>query len=178
MDRRSFLKLGAAGTATALFPALSFASTADPVTEKSLSFYNTHTGETLVSTYWEAGNYIPESLRQINHILRDHRTGELMPMNVELIDLLYDVRTKLGSSKPFGIISGYRSPKSNAMLNATTSGVASKSLHTQGMAIDVNLSGVELSQLRKAAMSEKKGGVGFYPSSNFVHLDVGRVRYW
>ena len=178
MDRRAFLKLGAAGAAAALFPTLSFASAGDAAAKKSLSFYNIHTGETLMSTYWEEGNYIPGALAEINHILRDHRTGKLMPMNVELIDMLHDVRTKLGSAKPFQIISGYRSPKTNATLNKNTSGVATKSLHMQGMAIDVNLQGIELSQLRKAAMSEKKGGVGFYPASNFVHLDVGRVRYW
>lgn len=177
MNRRMFLQYGATVTATAVMPQSLFGMH-EPEAERSLSFYNLHTGESLRTIYWEKGIYIPEGLEAISHILRDHRTGEQMEMNAELMDLLHAVRTRTGSKKPFRIISGYRSPKTNAMLNKTTSGVAKKSLHMQGKAIDINLPGVALSDLRKAAMDLKAGGVGYYPQSGFVHLDVGRVRHW
>ena len=130
------------------------------------------------TTYWEEGVYIPEAMEEINHVLRDYRTGEAAAMDRELMDLLYAIRTKSGNTKPFRIISGYRSPKTNAMLNKKTSGVAKKSLHMEGKATDINLPGTDLAQLRKIAMHIKGGGVGFYPKSGFVHVDVGRVRYW
>jgi uncharacterized protein YcbK (DUF882 family) len=177
MDRRSFLKFGAAAAAGLMMPNQLFGmGGAEDV--RTLSFYNIHTGESLRTTYCEEGIYIPEALEEINHILRDHRTGDVTPMNRELIDLLHAIRTETGNTKPFRIISGYRSPKTNAMLNKNTSGVAKKSLHMQGKAIDINLPGMALADLRKMAMHLKRGGVGFYPKSGFVHVDVGRVRYW
>lgn len=178
MDRRTFIKLSGMVSATSLLPDGLLASDNTKIFEKSLSFYNLHTGETLRSTYWTEGNYISGSLDEINHILRDHRTNTAMPMNIELLDLLFDIRNKLDSKSPYQIISGYRSPKTNNALRKNSSGVAKKSLHMEGKAIDINLNGVDLSMLRKVAMHQKKGGVGFYPASNFVHLDVGRVRYW
>ena len=177
LDRRAFLKLGGAAAIAAAFPGLVFGST-DRVYEKSLSFYNIHTGESLRSTYWAEGVYIPESLEEINRILRDYRTGTEIAMDTKVLDLLHAVRTRVGSKQPFQVISGYRSPKTNAMLNKATAGVAKKSLHMQGKAIDINLPGTELAMLRKAAMHEKAGGVGYYPASNFVHVDSGRVRHW
>jgi len=177
MDRRAFLKLGGAAAVAAAFPGLVYGGTAQTF-EKSLSFYNIHTGESLRTTYWAEGVYLPESLEEINNILRDYRTGTEIAMDTKVLDLLHAVRTKVDSKQPFHIISGYRSPKTNAMLNKTTAGVAKKSLHMQGKAIDISLPRTELGMLRKAAMSEKAGGVGFYPSSGFVHVDSGRVRYW
>jgi len=178
IDRRTFMKLGGMISAAALLPDTLLASDDTKIFEKSLSFYNLHTGETLRSTYWAEGNYISGSLDEINHILRDHRTNTVMPMNIELLDLLFDIRNKLDSKSPYQIISGYRSPKTNNALRKNSSGVAKKSLHMEGKAIDINLNGVDLSMLRKVAMHQKKGGVGFYPASNFIHVDVGRVRYW
>jgi uncharacterized protein YcbK (DUF882 family) len=178
IDRRMFMKFGGLVTAAALFPHTLLASDHKEVFEKSLSFYNLHTGETLRSTYWAEGNYICDALNEINHILRDHRTGTAMPMNVELLDLLFDIRNTLDSKKPYQIISGYRTPETNSALHKKSTGVAVKSLHMEGKAIDINLPGIALSSLRKVAMHQKKGGVGFYPASNFVHLDVGRVRSW
>ncbi|WP_345970373.1 MULTISPECIES: DUF882 domain-containing protein [Sulfurimonas] len=177
MDRRAFLKLGGAAALAAALPNTLFGSTADAY-EKTLSFYNIHTGESLKTTFWAEGSFIPESLVDINKILRDYRTGTEIAMDTELLDLLYAIRTKLDSKEAFHIISGYRSPKTNAMLHNNTSGVAKKSLHMLGQAIDINLPGTELSMLRKAAVSEKVGGVGYYPDSHFVHVDSGRVRYW
>ena len=178
IDRRMFMKLGGMVSATALLPESLLALDDKQIFEKSLSFYNLHTGETLRSTYWVDGDYISGSLDEINHILRDHRTNTAMPMNIELLDLLFDIRNKLDSKSPYQIISGYRSPKTNNALRKNSSGVAKKSLHMEGKAIDVNLNKVDLSVLRKVALHQKKGGVGFYPASNFVHIDVGRVRYW
>ncbi len=174
LNRRIFLKLGGAAIAAAV-PGTGLA---DTTFEKSLSFYNLHTGEALRTTYWAEGSYLPESLEEINRILRDFRTGTHTEMDPAVLDLLFAVRTKLGSKKPFQIISGYRSPKTNAQLRRSSSGVAKKSLHMQGKAIDINLPGTDLSLLRKVAMSEKAGGVGYYPDSNFIHVDSGRVRYW
>jgi uncharacterized protein YcbK (DUF882 family) len=121
---------------------------------------------------------LKESLREINHLLRDHRTGDTVQMDRELLDLLYSLQHKVESKKEFQVISGYRSPKTNAMLRSKSSGVAKKSLHMQGKAIDIRLPGTSLKNLRKAAVALKSGGVGYYPNSNFVHVDTGRVRYW
>lgn len=177
MDRRDFLKIAGMASAVSLFPNMALGSAKFPY-EKSLSFYNTHTGEKLTTTFWAEGVYIPEGLSEINHILRDHRSGIVSQMDVELFDLLYTIRTKMDSTKPFHVISGYRSPTSNAKLRDHSSGVAKKSLHMQGKAIDINLPGRHLAELKKTAMALKQGGVGYYPESNFVHVDVGRVRYW
>ena len=177
LDRRAFLKLGGAAAIAAAFPGLVYGST-DRAYEKSLSLYNIHTGESLRTTFWAEGVYIPESLEAINTILRDYRTGTEIAMDTKLLDLLHLLHAKLDSKQPFHIISGYRSPKTNAMLHNTTAGVAKKSLHMQGKAIDINLPGTELAMLKKAAMRERAGGVGYYPASNFVHVDSGRVRHW
>lgn len=177
MDRRNFLKIAGMVSAVSLLPDMALANAKLPY-EKSLSFYNTHTGEKLRTTFWADGAYIPEAVSEINHILRDHRTGAVAQMDIELFDLLYDIRTTMESRDPFQIISGYRSPASNAHLRSASSGVAKHSLHMEGKAIDINLPGRDLADLRKIAMSMQQGGVGYYPASNFVHVDVGRVRYW
>ena len=146
--------------------------------ERSLSFHHLHTGESLSVGYWADGRYIPEALDAINHILRDFRTAEVRPIDTRLLDLLYRVRQSVGADKPYQIISGYRSPTTNATLANRSGNVARRSLHLSGKAIDVRIPGSSLRDLRKAAVAQKAGGVGFYPKSNFVHLDVGRVRYW
>ncbi|MEZ5691870.1 MAG: DUF882 domain-containing protein [Rickettsiales bacterium] len=143
-----------------------------------LAFENLHTGEMAKFTYWENGRYIKSTLSEINHILRDHRTDEVARIDVNLLNHLFALHAKLDSKKPFQIISGYRSPKTNAKLRRTSSGVAKKSLHMQGRAIDVNIEGVSLSRLRKAAIDMKFGGVGYYPESSFIHIDTGDIRQW
>ena len=146
--------------------------------ERSLRFSNTHTGEDLRTTYWAEGEYLDDSLREINNILRDHRTDEVYGMDKALLDLLFVLQSQVDSKDIFHIISGYRSPATNAMLNGKSKGVAKRSYHMRGMAIDIRLQGCELNNLRQAALALKAGGVGYYPASDFIHVDVGPVRSW
>lgn len=184
LNRRSFLGLGAAAAATAMLPrrALAAAGATTPkAPERVLSFFNTHTGERLKTAYCCGGVYQPEALKEINHILRDFRMNEIKPIDPKLLDALHELGGTLEVDQPFHIISGYRSPHTNTMLRergGQSTGVATKSLHMVGKAIDIRVPGVKLDHLRGAARSLKLGGVGYYPSSNFVHVDVGRVRYW
>ena len=175
-NRREFLRIGSGIAATLMLPP--GLATAASHTERSLSFYHTHTGEKIKTCYWAEGDYVEEGVREINQILRDHRTGEVYDMDQGLLDLLYLLQARVGNTQSFQIISGYRSPKTNAMLGSKSKGVAKRSYHMQGKAIDIRLNGCDLKQLHKAALSLKAGGVGYYPSSDFIHVDVGRVRRW
>ena len=184
-NRRRFLQLGlGASTALALpnaFAGRSPPSIAQPATaeaERKLSLLNLHTGEHLHATYWAEGQYQSSELKAINHVLRDHRTGDAYHMDNDLLNLLHVLHQKMDSKKEFQVISGYRSPKTNAALSKKSSGVAKKSLHMQGKAIDIRLPGCQLSDLRKAAINCQTGGVGYYPESDFIHIDTGRVRRW
>ncbi|MDJ0807347.1 MAG: DUF882 domain-containing protein [Gammaproteobacteria bacterium] len=176
VNRRQFLAGCAAFAGTALAPTV-FASV-NPKPERQLAFRHLHTGEKIKLTYWAEGDYLADSLQEINHLLRDHRTGDVAQMDRALMDLLYSLQNRLDRQGEFQIISGYRSPKTNKMLRSQSSGVAKKSLHMQGRAIDIRLSGTELKHLRRAAIDLKLGGVGYYPKSNFIHVDTGRVRNW
>ena len=175
MTRRDLLRLGAAALIGGFFPGPAFSNAAPP---RSLSFFNTHTGERLKAIYWENGRYIGDSLAEINRVLRDHRANEVESINTELLDLLFVLQKKLEMREAFHVISGYRAPRTNAALRAGGSGVAENSLHCVGKAIDIRTPGRELGVLHKAAMALKGGGVGYYPRSDFVHVDVGRLRYW
>lgn len=150
---------------------------ADPAPRR-VALHNLHTGEAVDATYWEGGAYVADALAEMNKVLRDFRTGEIHPIDTRLIDLLSSLSAQLGTAGPFRVISGFRSPATNAMLRARSSGVASKSLHMQGLAIDLSLADRDLSSLRKAATGLRGGGVGYYPADGFVHLDAGPVRYW
>jgi len=143
-----------------------------------LSLYNLHTEEKLALSYFKQGSYVTEALREISYLLRDHRTGDVLAMDPKLIDLLYDLNYILATEQPIQVISGYRSPKTNAQLYKHSKGVATKSLHMQGKAIDIRIQGISSSTIRKAAMNLAQGGVGYYPSSDFVHVDTGPVRAW
>ena len=182
LNRRRFLGAGAAIAAAAVLPSrLSAAPAAKRVPERVLSFFNTHTGERLRAAYCCGGVYQPDALRDINHILRDFRANAVKPIDPKLLDFLHELGGTLETDAPFHIISGYRSPHTNGLLRergGPATGVASRSLHMEGKAIDIRVPGVKLDHLRGAARSLKLGGVGFYPSSNFVHVDTGRVRYW
>jgi uncharacterized protein YcbK (DUF882 family) len=175
LTRRSFLKLGMLAAALPL-PAVAGQGLAAP--ERRLGFNNLHTGEKLDLPYWIQGEYLPESLAEINRVLRDHRTDQVADIDTGLLDLLHRMNTALGNNRSFQVISGYRSPASNQMLASHSSGVAKRSLHMQGKAIDIRIPGIELADVRRAGLALKGGGVGYYPGSNFVHLDVGRVRTW
>ncbi|MEO7271373.1 MAG: DUF882 domain-containing protein [Vicinamibacterales bacterium] len=181
--RRTFLGVGAAAAGAALVPGRADAATAlaRAKPERVLSFFNTHTGERLTTAYCCGGTYQPEALQRINVLLRDFRANEVKPIDRGLLDLLHELHGTLGIDQPFHVISGYRSPQTNALLRSRgggDSGVASGSLHMVGQAIDIRVPGVDLEPLRRAARALQLGGVGFYPRSNFVHVDVGRVRFW
>ena len=148
------------------------------VAPRSASLLNLHTGERFTGVYFENGRYVADALAEGMRVLRDWRTGEEHVIEPELFDILHGVRTRLETNRPFQVISGYRSPRTNAALHAKSSGVASNSQHTLGKAVDVRLDGVELRHVRKAALDLGAGGVGYYPQSNFVHVDTGRVRQW
>jgi uncharacterized protein YcbK (DUF882 family) len=174
LSRRSFLKIGAFASVAAP-QLLKAAGSANP--DRSLSFYNLHTSEKLKVVYWADGGYVPESLTRINQLLRDYRNGKVHEIDPRLLDLLSQVHAKLETTESFHLVSGYRSPETNAMLHAHSDGVAQHSLHMDGMATDVIVPGRSLEVLRNVALSMKAGGVGYYPSQ-FVHIDVGRVRKW
>lgn len=170
--------LGLAAMAAASFVMAPAIAQIQPRGERVLTFENLHTGEKLKTTYWANGTYIKDNLADINHILRDFRTNDVMPIDPKLLNLLYALKLKVNSNKPFGIISGYRSPATNTMLNANSSGVASRSLHLEGKAIDISVPGQNLAGLHQAALALRGGGVGYYPGSGFIHMDTGRVRFW
>jgi uncharacterized protein YcbK (DUF882 family) len=180
LDRRSFLKLAGFAGIVSYSPSV-FAGEPSALAnarERSLSFYNLHTAENLKTVYWAEGDYIPESLSAINHHLRDYRTGEVRDIDRRLLDALCELRLRLETNSHFELISGYRSAATNAMLHSHSDGVAAHSLHMEGMAADIRLPDRSLALIRKAAIAMKAGGVGYYPASQFVHVDVGRVRTW
>ncbi len=179
IGRRGFLAAGLATTAACFFPHKAVAAVSKFLSaERSLSFYNTHTGEQMKTVYWSQGAYVPQALDDINHILRDFRTGEVKEIDRDLLDLLFALQDKLENTRPFSIISGYRSAETNALLRVISKGVAKDSLHIYGKAIDISLPGCDLKTVQRAAIDLQRGGVGYYPVSDFVHVDVGRIRYW
>jgi uncharacterized protein YcbK (DUF882 family) len=148
--------------------------------ERRLAFRNVHTNERIDARYFGASGYDRQGLAEINHGLRDWRTGDIADMDRGLLDLLVDVREKLGVAprRPFDLISGYRSPHTNAALHERSGEVASKSQHLLGRATDIAMPGISLDRVRLAALSQQRGGVGYYPRDGFVHVDTGRVRTW
>jgi uncharacterized protein YcbK (DUF882 family) len=146
--------------------------------ERWLELANTHTAEIISVAYRSAAGYASEGVAALAHLLRDHRNGDSCEMDPGLYDQLADLAYASGVEPRFEVISGYRSPATNARLVEAGRGVAKHSLHTQGRAIDVRLRGVSCAKLRDLALSAARGGVGYYHNSNFVHLDTGRVRAW
>jgi uncharacterized protein YcbK (DUF882 family) len=145
---------------------------------RTLSFYHLHTGERRKITYFEQGSYLPDALEELNHLLRDFRSGEVADMDPKLFDLLYALKDKLDTSRPFEVVSAYRSPSTNAALRSRGHGVAEKSFHIQGKAIDISLENRAARDIRNAALDLGRGGVGFYRRRGFVHVDTGPVRKW
>ncbi len=179
INRRSVLKTGAITAASLILPRHAFAVGKSFLpAQKKLSLFNTHTGESLNTVYNERGVDLIDSLADINRIMRDHRTGEIESIDVELLNTLYLLSATLGANAPFHIISGYRCPETNEKLRKRSSGVAKKSMHIFGKAVDVRLPGYKLEAVRDAAIELKRGGVGYYPASGFIHLDVGPTRSW
>ena len=176
-NRRKFLASASTIAIISSFPLLAQSAT-HTSSDRTLSFVNLHTNETLGCCYWQNGQYDLNALAQINTILRDHRTGEIAKIDTQLLDLLHRLHQITQSSSRFEIISGFRAVKTNETLRNTTSGVAKKSHHMQGKAIDVRLPDIELKTLRDAAISLQAGGVGYYTKNSFLHLDTGRPRNW
>jgi uncharacterized protein YcbK (DUF882 family) len=176
LSRRDFLTAATSVALTVAAPG-AFALVA-PVRDRALSFYNTHTGEKLSATFWSGGNYLDDGIEEISWVLRDHRAGTAHPVDTRLLDLLFQLQAKVERPGEFQVISGYRSPETNKMLNQKSSKVARRSYHMLGKAIDVRMPGFDTRQLSKAAISLKSGGVGYYANSDFIHLDVGPVRKW
>jgi len=174
LGRRNFL--AAAGASLFVPPP----ARAESLPARVLSLDNIHTGEKLTVEYWAKGQYVPDALTAVDRLLRDFRTGQVHPIAPELLDLIALVHGRLDTRAPVSIISGFRSPATNAMLRGAHehSGVAVKSLHMQGKAIDLRIAGRSLADLHHAALAQRGGGVGFYPKSGFVHVDIGRVRTW
>ena len=178
LSRRQLLMTGGAlAGATAAFGWLprAFAG-AEGV--RRLTLKNLHSPEVLDVVYRRGDQYVPEALAQVELILRDYRTGDRHPIDPQLLDILYEVAQSIGVDPVFSVISGYRSPHTNAMLHERSAGVASHSLHMEGRAIDVRLTRVNCADLADKALEMKRGGVGYYRQSDFVHLDTGRVRTW
>jgi uncharacterized protein YcbK (DUF882 family) len=186
LSRRHFLGIGGVAAAGALLPARAVGAAAaaaavSTAADRTLSFFHTHTSERLTTAYCCDGEYVSKELTDINHLLRDFRVNEIRPIDPRLLDLLFELNTRLGTDQPFHVISGYRTPQTNAMLHergGAQSGVATHSLHMEGKAIDIRVPGIKLEHLRDTAKALRVGGVGYYPASNFVHVDTGRVRYW
>lgn len=174
--RRTVIMMGAAQLTMGLAPVSALARSGTGA--RSLAFNNLHTGEKDRVDYWVDGAYQPDALARIDHLLRDFRTGDVYPMDRRLLDMLYVLRRTIGTDREFELISGYRSPKTNSRLQQNSGGVATYSLHMLGMAADIRLPGINLKALHRSARHMRAGGVGFYPQSGFVHVDVGRVRYW
>lgn len=145
---------------------------------RSLSLVSTHTGEHVETCYFEEGQYCSDGLAQLDRVLRDHRSGEVAAMDPKLFDQLHALAARAGCKPHFQIISGYRSPATNEKLRKVSTGVATRSLHMGGRAIDVRLPGCSTSKLRDYALQMRAGGVGYYAKSDFLHLDTGRVRSW
>jgi uncharacterized protein YcbK (DUF882 family) len=178
MCRRQFVSVIAAAVPILAQRRTLRAATAATSGTRALHFLHTHTGEQLSVEYAEGERYLPDALASVNRFLRDHRTGDVHPIDRGLLDLLHGLTQLTDTRRPFQVISGYRSPGTNAMLRRASGGVAGRSLHMVGQAIDIRLADVPLGKLRAAALAAGRGGVGYYPASDFVHVDTGRVRHW
>jgi uncharacterized protein YcbK (DUF882 family) len=174
LSRRTVLALGAAAAFGALLPRPARAA----LVPQRIVLHNIHTGESLAAEPGADGAFGPAALANLNHVLRDHRNGAVHPIDPMLLALLGSVAERCGHDAEFEVISGYRSPESNAAMHAKSSGVAAHSLHMEGRAMDVRLVGCDLARLRDAGLALGQGGVGFYRGPQFVHLDTGRVRSW
>lgn len=180
--RRRFLKLAGAAVASSVAAPFIIAGPAmaslRPPRRRSIAFHHLHTGEKVDVVYWADGHYQHGAMRHIDWVLRDFRNDAVHHIDPKLLDLLAVMRHQLRTIAPFMVISAYRSPATNAMLQATTEGVATNSLHLDGQAIDIRVPDRHLTAVHKVAVSLKAGGVGYYPHSDFVHVDTGKVRYW
>ena len=174
--RRDLLRIGGAAAVGLLgWPRRTLAALQGA---RSLSFYAVNTGERLSVDYFARGRYQPDGLQAIDHVLRDHRTDLVYPIDWRLLDILSALRDALDTRAPFHVVSGYRSRETNEARRRVSHGVAEHSYHVTGQAMDFFLPGRDLSEVRLAARGLAAGGVGYYPRSGFVHVDSGPVRAW
>jgi len=179
LERRLALRAGiACATALATMPSSALAGALAQNSGREVSFVNLHTGEKLRAEYWHNGKYVPDALHAVSVVLRDHCNNKVHPIDPHLLDLANLLRNNLRNPAPLQVVSGYRSPETNAAMHQNSSGVAAHSLHMEGRAIDIRLPGTHLPALRQAALSLNLGGVGYYPSDDFVHVDTGKIRRW
>ncbi len=179
-QRRTFLKMGLAGIVGAAVPFISVKNVlaASSSSAWNISFRNMHTGESFSGVYRVGDKYLPDAFERLNYVLRDFRTNEVFPMDPHIIDILSIITRKIDTTDSYEILSGYRSPKTNSMLGKRSGGVAKNSFHMYGQALDIRIPGYSTKAIRNIAKSIKAGGVGYYPRSNFVHIDTGKVRSW
>lgn len=179
ITRRKFIRLAGVAMFAPMAPgSLSAASPPTTTGERELSLQNPNTRESLRTVYWADGAYLPDALSEIDYLLRDYRTDDIISIDANLLDILHLIEKKLQKPCTFQVISGYRSPKTNAMLRRRNRAVAAKSYHTLGKAVDIRVPGFRNAFLHRTAVSLKRGGVGHYPKPGFVHVDVGPVRCW
>lgn len=176
-QRRKWLALGGAAIGFALLPGVAQATLSTP-RPRVLVLNNLNTGERLRAEFFDGQAYIPEELARLNHFFRDYRANQVKRIDPRLFDQIFRLQLLLGNQKPIQLVSGYRSPLTNRELRARSRGVAKQSYHTKGQAMDFHIEGVALANIRKAALKMRAGGVGYYPRSNFVHIDTGPVRSW
>ncbi|HGJ5881886.1 DUF882 domain-containing protein [Arsenophonus sp.] len=176
-NRRKWLGYGAITLCFSLLPRHAFAALTTP-RPKILRFENLHTGEFLKTEFFDGRRYNNAELTRLNHLFRDHRNNKIKIIDQKLFDQIYLLQVLMGTNKPVQLVSGYRSVETNNALRRKSSGVAKNSYHTHGRAMDFHIQGVELNHIRKAALKMRAGGVGYYPNSNFVHIDTGPVRKW
>ncbi|WP_058913116.1 YcbK family protein [Entomohabitans teleogrylli] len=176
-NRRKLLALGGVALGAALLPTQAFATLSTP-RPRILKLNNLNTGESIKAEFFDGRGYIQDELARLNHFFRDYRANKTRDIDPRLFDQLYRLQGLVGTTRPVQLISGYRSLDTNNEMRAHRRGVAKKSYHTRGQAMDFHIEGVSLSNIRKAALSMRAGGVGYYPRSNFVHIDTGPVRHW
>jgi uncharacterized protein YcbK (DUF882 family) len=181
MNRRHFCKianLAVLGGLMGLSKSASALVCATPEDSRYLSLYSIQTGEKVEQAFWSGGKFLTAGLNKINHLLRDFRTNEVKAIDPGLLQMLFDLARNLGVAPEYHVISGYRSAATNAMLRKKSNGVARKSFHLQGKAVDIRMPAVALKDLHTAALDLKQGGVGYYPGPDFIHVDVGPTRTW
>jgi uncharacterized protein YcbK (DUF882 family) len=176
MTRRSLLAGGLAATGT--LASLPAEAAMRVLRERELHVVNAHTGESFRDVFWANGRHVPGAVKRLNWLMRDFRTDEVIPIDADLVNLMYGIQTRIGRGKPLVLLSGYRSPETNQNLIAEGHGAAENSMHLVGRAADIHIQGIHLRYLSRAAMSFRAGGVGTYWGNNFVHVDTGRIRFW
>lgn len=179
LNRRDILKMGMATVIGSCIPLLSAKDAyASNYGSWRVAFRQPHTNDSFSGVYRVGDKYLPEAFQRLSYVMRDFRTGESFPMDPHLLDIVSLIQKRTNTDKPLHILSGYRSPTTNAQLRKASTGVAKNSFHMYGQAADIRMPGYSTSALRGIAKSLRAGGVGFYPRSNFVHVDTGDVRYW